>query len=120
MTLSNGFGIPKGARIEVATGAISMDAELYENPKVFDGLRFWRLRQREDEGVKHQFTSVGKRDLDWGYGRHACPGRYMADITIKLLMIELLLHFEIKNPPGKGRHANIEFDGQVSLSRLMQ
>ncbi|RTE71224.1 hypothetical protein BHE90_014368 [Fusarium euwallaceae] len=113
IVLSSGFRIPSGTTLEVATGAIGMDREIYDDPAVFDGLRFWRMRQTESEAVKHQFTSVSPGDLDWGYGRHACPGRYMAEVTIKLLLVQILLHFEIKNPAGMNRHKNIEFDGQT-------
>ncbi|KAM0323650.1 hypothetical protein ACHAQA_008585 [Verticillium albo-atrum] len=113
IVLSNGFCIPKGSKLEVPTGAIGMDDSIYENAEVFDGLRFWRMRQAKDKMIKHQFLSVSSHDLDWGYGRHACPGRYMADITIKLLMAEILLNFEIKNPKDQPRYANIEFDGQT-------
>ncbi|KAJ3544215.1 hypothetical protein NM208_g3174 [Fusarium decemcellulare] len=113
VVLSNGFRIPKGAKLEVATGAIGMDSDVYDNPQAFDGLRFWKMRQLKDKAVKHQFTSISISDLDWGYGRHACPGRYMADITIKLLLIEILLHYEFKNPEGQNRYQSLNFDGQT-------
>lgn len=58
--------------------------------------------------------SVGRHDLAWGYGRHACPGRYMAELSIKILFMELLLHWEFKNPEGMPRNPNFEFDDQVS------
>ncbi|KAJ4353247.1 uncharacterized protein N0V89_004974 [Didymosphaeria variabile] len=113
ITLSNGFRVPNGAKLEVATGAIYRDEQLYKDPLSFKALRFYEMRQGENAQTKHQWTSVSRRDLDWGYGRHACPGRYMADITVKLIMIELFLHYEFKSLPGQGRHPNIEFDGQV-------
>ncbi|KAK7222842.1 hypothetical protein V2G26_010845 [Clonostachys chloroleuca] len=113
VTLSNGFHIPSGTTLEVATGAIAMDPEGFDHPKIFDGLRFWKKRQLENESVKHQFTSVSPRDLEWGYGRHACPGRYMAEVAIKLVMIQILLRFELKNPEGIARHESFNFDGQT-------
>jgi cytochrome P450 len=65
--------------------------------------------------MKHQYISTGKTDLRWGYGRHACPGRFLADAEMKMLLSELLLHFDVKNPEGQGRHANIAFDNNVSF-----
>ncbi|KAG7052141.1 hypothetical protein JMJ77_0002749 [Colletotrichum scovillei] len=114
VTLSNGFHIPKGARIEVATGAINADADLYDNPSEFDGLRFYKKRQESDEArSKFQVLSVSKLDLSWGYGRAACPGRFLADLLIKMVLVEVLKRYDIKMPEGQGRYENMEIQGQV-------
>ncbi|KAF4774700.1 hypothetical protein HER10_EVM0002558 [Colletotrichum scovillei] len=113
VTLSNGFHIPKGARIEVATGAINADADLYDNPSEFDGLRFYKKRQESDEArSKFQVLSVSKLDLSWGYGRAACPGRFLADLLIKMVLVEVLKRYDIKMPEGQGRYENMEIQGQ--------
>ncbi|EXF82434.1 hypothetical protein CFIO01_01894 [Colletotrichum fioriniae PJ7] len=114
VTLSNGFHIPKGARIEVATGAINADADLYDNPSEFDGMRFYKKRQESDEArSKFQVLSVSKLDLSWGYGRAACPGRFLADLLIKMVLVEVLKRYDIKMPEGQGRYENMEIQGQV-------
>ncbi|KAI8177462.1 Cytochrome P450 monooxygenase BOA4 [Colletotrichum sp. SAR 10_75] len=113
VTLSNGFHLPKGARIEVATGAINADAALYDNPYEFDGLRFYKKRQTEEARSKYQVLSVSKEDLAWGYGRAACPGRFLADMLIKMILVEVLKRYDIKMPDGQGRYENMEVQGQV-------
>ncbi|KAI8163490.1 Cytochrome P450 monooxygenase BOA4 [Colletotrichum sp. SAR 10_70] len=113
VTLSNGFHLPKGARIEVATGAINADAALYDNPSEFDGLRFYKKRQTEEARSKYQVLSVSKEDLAWGYGRAACPGRFLADMLIKMILVEILKRYDIKMPDGQGRYENMEVQGQV-------
>lgn len=114
VTLSNGFHIPKGARIEVATGAINADADLYDNPSEFDGMRFYKKRQESEEArSKFQVLSVSKLDLSWGYGRAACPGRFLADLLIKMVLVEVLKRYDIKMPEGQGRYENMEIQGQV-------
>ncbi|KAI8178992.1 hypothetical protein KHU50_003233 [Colletotrichum sp. SAR 10_65] len=113
VTLSNGFHLPKGARIEVATGAINADAALYDNPSEFDGLRFYKKRQTEEARSKYQVLSVSKEDLAWGYGRAACPGRFLADMLIKMILVEVLKRYDIKMPDGQGRYENMEVQGQV-------
>ena len=35
--------------------------------------------------------------LQWGSGRHACPGRFFAQETLKLMMVRLLTHYEFKH-----------------------
>ncbi|KAL2872978.1 hypothetical protein SGCOL_011876 [Colletotrichum sp. CLE4] len=114
VTLSNGFHIPKGARIEVATGAINADEALYHNPSEFDGLRFYNKRQESDEArSKFQVLSVSKTDLAWGYGRAACPGRFLADLLTKMVLVKILKHYNIKMPEGQCRYENMEIQGQV-------
>lgn len=104
--------------MEVATGAIHADDAFFEEATSFDGLRFYRMREMPDEASKHQYISTGRADLSWGYGRHACPGRFFADIEIKAILSEFLVRYEIRNPEGQPRHANIEFESNVSLSAL--
>ncbi|KAL3302268.1 cytochrome P450 monooxygenase [Colletotrichum asianum] len=115
VTLSNGFHLPKGARIEVATGAINADAALYDNPSEFDGLRFYKKRQTEEARSKYQVLSVSKEDLAWGYGRAACPGRFLADMLIKMILVEVLNRYDIKMPDGQGRYENMEVQGQGEI-----
>ncbi|KAH0430107.1 cytochrome p450 [Colletotrichum camelliae] len=115
VTLSNGFHLPKGARIEVATGAINADAVLYDNPSEFDGLRFYKKRRTEEARSKYQVLSVGKEDLAWGYGRQACPGRFLADMLIKMILVEILKRYDIKMPEGQGRRMRYELTFATSI-----
>lgn len=87
-----------------------MDREIYTNPTKFDGLRFYRQRQAPGEENKHLFISAGKNDLSFGYGRHACPGRFLSNGIIKMILIEMLLNFDVKCADGQGRPKNIEFE----------
>ncbi|KAK1709703.1 cytochrome P450 [Colletotrichum acutatum] len=114
-TLSNGLRIPKGARIALPTGAINMDQDLFQNPEVFDGLRFYRMRVATEEArSSNQMVTVGKKDLTWGYGRHACPGRYVAEVAMKLLLIEYITRYDIRlSGDLRTRPKNIEFEGLV-------
>lgn len=115
ITLSNGLRIPKGSRIVLPTGAINMDREFFQDPEKFDGFRYYKIRTADEEARNtNQMVTVGKKDLTWGYGRHACPGRYIAEVAMKLLVIEFLTRYEIRLPDDvKERPKNIEFEGLV-------
>ncbi|RSL52700.1 hypothetical protein CEP51_015013 [Fusarium floridanum] len=115
MTLSNGLRIPKGARIVLPTGAINMDREFFEDPQTFDGFRYYRIRTANEAARNtNQMVTVGKKDLTWGYGKHACPGRYIAEVAMKLLVIEFLMRYDIRLPENmKERPKNIEFEGLI-------
>ena len=78
------------------------DPEIHPHPDTFDPYR--HLRKRQDSNThKFHFASVSEDMLNWGAGRHACPGRFFAQETLKLLIIYLLTHYEFKHAEGKGK-----------------
>ncbi|KAI1106267.1 cytochrome P450 [Jackrogersella minutella] len=46
------------------------------------------------------FASTAEDVFDWGAGLHACPGRFMAEVTIKLILICLVTKYDMKLPDG--------------------
>ncbi|RKK38776.1 hypothetical protein BFJ63_vAg9696 [Fusarium oxysporum f. sp. narcissi] len=110
MKLPDGTFVPKGTKLEINTCSIHKDHELYENPEQFDGLRFHKWRKAPGKEKRYMYSSSGTDDLSWGFGRHACPGRYLSAINIKLIMAELLMNYNIKLPDGLSRPKNIEFE----------
>ncbi|KAL8419214.1 hypothetical protein RB594_002433 [Gaeumannomyces avenae] len=128
-TLSNGHLIPAGVMIEVPSYPQSRDPEPYPEPETWDGLRFHRMREAgEDFNAKsagrqgsavdanahNQFVSVSHRSLVFGYGRHACPGRFFAANEIKMIVARCLLQYDIKLPDGvTQRFPNFEFSGAI-------
>ncbi|KAK6371589.1 hypothetical protein LTS17_008840 [Exophiala oligosperma] len=114
ITLSNGLFIPKGTKLEAPTAAIQVDEKIYSSPEEFDGLRFYRDRQNPGEENKHLYVSVGLNDLSFGFGRHACPGRFLGHINIKLIVSEILLHYDVKLGEGHKRPADQEFEAIIS------
>lgn len=115
--LSNGQTIPAGVIIEVPAHAISRDPDMFPDPEKFDAFRFYNLRQKAredgvtvDGGVQNQFVSVSQRSLTFGYGRHACPGRFFAANEIKMILANTLLEYDIKcMDDTDGRYPNKEF-----------
>lgn len=103
--------------LELPTFAIHRDSYFYDNATKFDGFRFPRKRQEDEEnGGKHHYVSTRKDMLGWGYGKTACPGRFLADIEIKLAISFFLINYDIKNPEGQGRHKHVHFENQVRLT----
>ncbi|KAI0854403.1 ent-kaurene oxidase [Daldinia vernicosa] len=52
-----------------------------------------------------QFTSIGDTAMNFGLGKHACPGRFFASCEIKMVLAYLLLHYDIKLRDGESRPA---------------
>ncbi|KAF8270427.1 cytochrome P450 [Lactarius quietus] len=101
-TFSNGVTVPAGTLISAPVNAIHADGEIYPNPEEFDGFRFAKLR--EDDGVPvvgQQSTSTSAEYLTFGYGRHACPGRFFAANEVKTLLAHVLVTYDIKLEEGK-------------------
>lgn len=107
ITLSTGHRLPKGTRFAFGARAVQMSpqSQAYspeynppENkpPHEFDGFRFYRLRKMAGKENKHLFVTVSPESLTWGYGNHACPGRFFADNELKVILIELLRKWEFR------------------------
>ncbi|KAH7145688.1 cytochrome P450 [Dactylonectria estremocensis] len=115
-TLSNGQVIPAGVTIEVPAVAVNSDSEVFPKANEMDPLRFYRLRQDAkasgsvEGSALNQFVSVSQNSLTFGYGRHACPGRFFAANEIKMILANFLMRYEVKNVEGSTeRYPNMEF-----------
>lgn len=111
--LSDGFVIPANTTIGVPTQAISMDPKLYPNPTKFDAFRFEKLRnEKSGQEGKAQYVASNPESMAFGYGRHACPGRFFAANEIKAIMAYLLQNYDMKFKDGEGRPESLLFETQ--------
>lgn len=120
ITLSNGQHLPAGVTIEIPAVAVNSDPALFPDPMKFDGLRFYRLREEgpKEAAAHQQFVSVGANNLAFGYGRHACPGRFFAANEIKMILTHVLLNYDMMLADGATeRYPNIEFAHMVCRMR---
>lgn len=61
-----------------------------------------------------QFVGVGQTSLQFGYGRHACPGRFFAAHEIKMIMASFVMHYDVKMPGDlKERYPNLLMGSSV-------
>lgn len=84
---------------------MNMDPDIFKDPEVFDAQRFLKLKQ-ETGLSKYTFTAVADDiSINFGAGQHACPGRALASTTVKIVLAELLmkynLGFEDENRPPR-------------------
>lgn len=95
------------------------------NTNDFEGLRYYRKGleqadgQSKDAAGKHQFVSMSKKSMMFGYGRHACPGRFFAGNEIKLILAKILQDFDLKLE-GDERYPNMKFESSVSHHAALQ
>jgi cytochrome P450 len=80
-TFRNGLHLPYGTFVGIPTHSIHRDADYYANPLEFDGFRYSKMRNDNNESTKHQMVNTQLDYLNFGHGKHACPGRRVLRLT---------------------------------------
>ncbi|KAJ5351660.1 cytochrome P450 [Penicillium brevicompactum] len=101
LTLSDGLFLPKGTHICMASGPISRDPDVIENPAAFDAFRYTK-QNAQTSG----FVSTGSQHMHFGLGRYACPGRFFASFVMKLVLSRFLMDYEFKFAPDQTKRPN--------------
>lgn len=83
-----------------------MDAALHPQPDVFSGFRFVEARAT-DTTIKAGYATSNATSMAFGYGQHACPGRFFAANEIKAIMAQILLQYDFKYPEGVSRPPSV-------------
>ncbi|KAM7203158.1 putative cytochrome P450 [Naviculisporaceae sp. PSN 640] len=106
LTLHDGVTIPANTMLGIPAYAISQDPNLYPSPSTFDGFRFVAPGSA-------QFVTTNAANLSWGYGKHACSGRFFAANEIKMIVAHFLVNYDFKfADESMARPANIAFELQ--------
>jgi cytochrome P450 len=104
ITLSDGTQLPAGTKILAAQAGISHDERFFKNPDELDALRFYRKRMMSEEASnREQFTSLSDTNINFGAGKHACPGRFFASNVIKTVLAYYLINYDLRLKPGTDR-----------------
>lgn len=104
ITLSDGTQLPAGTKILAAQAGISHDERFFKNPDELDALRFYRMRMASEESSnREQFTSLSDTNINFGAGKHACPGRFFASNVIKTVLAYYLINYDLRLKPGTDR-----------------
>ncbi|KAK0470334.1 cytochrome P450 [Desarmillaria tabescens] len=81
-----GYFIPKGSIVAFSSWQMCRDPDLYPDPEVFDPTRFLGTSPQLDP-----------RELVFGFGRRICPGRFLAEASVFVIMARVLAVFDIVN-----------------------
>ncbi|KAI4597683.1 hypothetical protein KJ359_003958 [Pestalotiopsis sp. 9143b] len=114
-TFHDGLTFPKGTRFAFAIGAIQKDERFIENPDTFDGFRFADKKNDEPKQYMQSASTVSPNNLVFGYGKHACPGRFYAIRKTKIIFCKLALSYAFKwTKEPKGRPKEFPVEGQFA------
>ncbi|KAI6039993.1 cytochrome P450 [Pisolithus marmoratus] len=103
ITLADGTFIPQGTILSFPLYAMHHDDAVYENPHVFEPFRFADMRRKEFAGSKHHMVTVTPDMLAFGFGTHACPGRFFAATVLKTLLAHIVISYDVKLEDEKSR-----------------
>ncbi|KAK8016790.1 cytochrome P450 [Apiospora rasikravindrae] len=104
---------PQGSYLTINAADRHLDPDLYPDPTRYDAFRFAREAQAGREGKEKEanqeylrarrlgMTSTSKDFLAFGHGRHACPGRFLVEQMLKMLMAYMLMHYDIEYLPAR-------------------
>jgi len=125
---ADGTTIPRGAFLSVPGTTVHLDPVNYDEPAVFDGFRFSRMREAGSTGpgadadatsggdrtgergmFNRHMISTGEDHLVFGHGRHACPGRFFAATELKAMLAHILINYDIRAEEEGMRPPDMEF-----------
>jgi cytochrome P450 len=101
--------LPKGTMLAANLLHAHASPEAWGNDAgSFDPYRFLRLE--EENGKRFGIVTTTPNILNFGHGRHACPGRFFAAQQMKLILAYLLVKFDMKiDTPGGRRPKDFWF-----------
>ncbi|PPQ69882.1 hypothetical protein CVT25_005587 [Psilocybe cyanescens] len=104
----NGYYIPAGTIVIGNAWGIFNDETIYPDPRRFNPDRFMG---EGDKGLQH-LSPMDPLSAAFGYGRRACPGRYMGESQVWISIASILSVFDIKpalDEMGRPIHVTPEF-----------
>lgn len=111
--------IPTGS-LFVVSGHWMHDAEIYPEPEKFDPDRHMMRVGESVPSVLNkpkQFTAATPEHMAWGYGKHACPGRFFAAAVAKMLLTHILFKYEFRLPEGELDQHAYKFTTKILVRR---
>jgi hypothetical protein len=125
LVTEDGIALPKGAMLSLLAQPAQTDPEVFEAPLKFDPFRFSRAREAAAIAAstdskspllaagpdsnkatsngppthppgKLPLISTSAINLPFAHGRHACPGRFIVDFEMKIVLAYLLTHYDIE------------------------
>ncbi|KAM3503498.1 hypothetical protein MY10362_004171 [Beauveria mimosiformis] len=102
-----GMYIPRGSLLLPAVWWFLHDPDVYADPERFDPDRFLTPRSEPDP-----------RTEAFGYGRRICPGRFFANSSLFMNIVQTLATFSFANKVGKdGKEIDVNVEAKPGLLR---
>ncbi|TCD68247.1 hypothetical protein EIP91_011316 [Steccherinum ochraceum] len=112
-TLSDGTRVSPETIVCSNIRAIHRDERVYAHAEEFDGFRF----ADQLNVSSSSFDRPTRHYYAFGYGRHTCPGRFLASAELKMMMTYLVLNFDMVVEDPVASLAPSDFVFSISASR---
>lgn len=108
----DGYHLPKGTLLSFLSQPAHIDHDKMDDAAKYDPFRFSRLRElaesRNEKIPPVSLVSTSPEFLPFGHGKHACPGRFLIDFELKMILAYVLRNYDIafadeldgKRPPN--------------------
>ncbi|PKY07894.1 cytochrome P450 [Aspergillus campestris IBT 28561] len=114
----DGIELPKGAYVSFLGRPLQCKTEDFGDPIIYDPFRFSLIREKAPKDTKGRssasnlsFVSTSPEHLPFGHGGHSCPGRFLVDVEVKMIVAYLLRNYDVEFPA--------EYNGQRPANRWM-
>jgi cytochrome P450 len=99
-----GIHLPKGTIFSFLGQPAQMDEENYQEPLKFDPFRFSRSEDASSSTKEKRstFVTTAPHHLPFGHGKHACPGRFLIDFELKMIIAYIVANYELRFPEEYG------------------
>ncbi|KAF7559762.1 hypothetical protein G7046_g4395 [Stylonectria norvegica] len=99
---NDGYHLPKGTILSFLSRSIQNDAESYDDAAKFDPFRFSRAREdalaKDEKPPSVSLVATSPEFLAFSHGRHSCPGRFLLDFELKMILAYVLRKYDVKFP----------------------
>lgn len=115
VTTDGGVQLPRGSMVSFLSQPAQVDEATFEEPLKYDPFRFSRIREsaadatatatdgsRAKPSSNLSFIATSPDHLAFGHGKHACPGRFLIDFELKMIIAYLLTNYDLKFPEEYG------------------
>ncbi|GAP85144.1 putative cytochrome P450 [Rosellinia necatrix] len=122
LVTEDGIALPRGSTVSVIAYWSQTDGDAFADPFKYDPFRFSRAREAASTAVDDgqdsggggsggssssnraglpslSFVSTGAQNLAFSHGKHACPGRFLVDFELKMIIAHVLLNYDVDFPP---------------------
>ncbi|EXJ89682.1 hypothetical protein A1O3_02749 [Capronia epimyces CBS 606.96] len=99
-----GIRLPKGAYLSFLGHPLQCDPDTFDRPFRYDPFRFSRAREaaadhKGNAGLSNlSFVATSPQHLPFGHGNHSCPGRFLVDFELKMIIAYLLENYHLDFP----------------------
>jgi cytochrome P450 len=121
----DGVVLPKGCTVSILSHAVHRGEEyFFENADVFEPFRYCKSGRDVPEFHSAETASLvttGPQFLPFGHGKTACPGRFILDFELKMLVAYLLQNYHVRFPSEYGgRRPNNIWIAESNLPPMAQ